>query len=388
MSNSIILVAVALLAGVAYWMGKQRSLVLVGGSRGIRKLHSLPSYYGLLTALWCALPALVIMGLWLSFQDSLITHLVLSKLPAAVRDQDGAQLGLVLNDVRNVVEGNVPMDGARPEVQAAARQYLQLRGVARGALTVIVLVAGVLGLVLVRRRIAPQLRARNAVERIFEGLLLACSMLAVFVTIGIVISVLYESVRFFTAVPVQKFLFGLHVEPADRDARRSGGRPPARSARCRCSPGTLLISGIAMCVAVPVGLFSAIYLAEYANRRFRAIVKPVLEILAGIPTVVYGFFAALTVARSSAAWASRWASTCRLRERARGRPRHGHHDHSLRLLAVRRHDHGRAAVAARRCLRAGRDAIGDDPGRSCCPRRCPASSAACCSPFRARSARR
>jgi phosphate transport system permease protein len=294
MSNSVLLIGLVLLAVVAYWVGKQRSLALVGGGRGIRKLHSLPSYYGFLAALWCALPALLIMGVWFGLQDSLITSLVVAKLPEAVRNLEPAQLDLLLNDMRNVVVGNVPLDAARPEVQAAAAHYTQLRGISRAALTVLVLVAGITGIVIVRGRIDPQMRARNAVERILEVLLLACSTFAVFVTVGIVISVLYESLRFFSAVPLHEFLFGLSWSPqtamrADQVASEGAfGAVPLFL-------GTAMISGIAMAIAVPIGLFSAIYLAEYANRRFRAWVKPLLEILAGIPTVVYGFFAALTV---------------------------------------------------------------------------------------------
>jgi phosphate transport system permease protein len=294
MSNSVILVGLVVFAGFAYWLGKQRSLALVGGSRGIRKLHSLPSYYGLLTALWCAIPALAIMAVWLGLQDGLITSLVVGKLPAELQAQDAAQLNLMLNDVRNVVAGNVPIGSVRPAVQEAAKHYLHLQGISRLAMLVLVLVAGAAGLVLVRRRITPDLRARNSVERIVEILLLGCSTLAVFVTVGIVISVLYESLRFFSSVPLHDFLLGLSWSPqtamrADQVASEGAfGAVPL-------FVGTAMISGIAMVVAVPIGLYSAIYLAEYADRRFRAWVKPLLEILAGVPTVVYGFFAALTV---------------------------------------------------------------------------------------------
>jgi phosphate transport system permease protein len=179
-------------------------------------------------------------------------------------------------------------------VQEAAKHYLHLQGISRLAMLVLVLVAGAAGLVLVRRRITPDLRARNSVERIVEILLLGCSTLAVFVTVGIVISVLYESLRFFSSVPLHDFLLGLSWSPqtamrADQVASEGAfGAVPL-------FVGTAMISGIAMVVAVPIGLYSAIYLAEYADRRFRAWVKPLLEILAGVPTVVYGFFAALTV---------------------------------------------------------------------------------------------
>ena len=294
MQNSVLLLGLAVLAGIGYWSGKQRSLAVVGGKRGMRNLHSLPSYYGFLTALWCALPALIVLGIWVAFQDSIISRLVVADLPAHMRALDGGQIGLILNDVHNVIAGSVPVQGARPEVQAAAAQYTQLRGISRAALGVLLLVMALVALVLVRSRIRPELRARNAVEKIIVGLLISCASLAVFVTVGIVISVLYESLRFFSAVPLHEFLFGLRWSPqtamrADQVASEGAfGAVPLFA-------GTLMISGIAMAVAVPVGLFSAIYLAEYANRRFRTVIKPLLEILAGIPTVVYGFFAALTV---------------------------------------------------------------------------------------------
>jgi phosphate transport system permease protein len=130
---------------------------------------------------------------------------------------------------------------------------------------------------------------------VFQVILIACSTLAVFTTIGIVLSVLYEAIRFFKIIPINQFIFGLEWSPqmairADQvGSSGSFGAIPVFA-------GTLLISFIAMTVAVPVGLMSAIYLSEYANKKFRAAAKPLLEILAGIPTVVYGFFAALVVA--------------------------------------------------------------------------------------------
>jgi phosphate transport system permease protein len=125
-------------------------------------------------------------------------------------------------------------------------------------------------------------------------MLLACSTIAVFVTIGIVLSVVYESLRFFNVVSIQEFLLGLSWSPQTALRADQAGSSGAFGA-VPLFLGTAMISGIAMLIAVPVGLFSAIYLAEYADRRFRSVVKPVLEVLAGIPTVVYGFFAALTV---------------------------------------------------------------------------------------------
>ena len=186
------------------------------------------------------------------------------------------------------------LDQIAPREQAAAKKFLELRAISRLAMAVAALAAGMLGAIVAWRRIAPQLRARNSVEQIFEWALLACSTLAIFTTIGILLSVLFEAIRFFQQIPVTDFIFGTEWSPQTAIRADQVGSSGAFGA-VPLFAGTLLISAIAMLVAVPVGLFSAIYLAEYAHPRFRAAAKPLLEILAGIPTVVYGFFAALTV---------------------------------------------------------------------------------------------
>ncbi|MEO6185044.1 MAG: phosphate ABC transporter permease subunit PstC [Steroidobacteraceae bacterium] len=292
MSTSALLLLIAAMAALGYWLGKYRSLALVGGGRGIRQLHSLPSYYGLLTALWCALPCLAVLAIWLACQDGLISSLVTRDLGPA--PSGAANLGLFMNDVRNFASGSVPAAGVGQQVQVAAAHYQRLRGISSLALTGIILVMGLLATFWARSRITPDLRARNTVEAIGEKVLLACSTLAVFVTLGIVLSVVYESILFFRSVPVHEFLLGLQWSPQTAMRADQVGSSGSFGA-VPLFLGTMMISGIAMLIAVPVGLFSAVYLAEYANRRFRSFAKPLLEILAGIPTVVYGFFAALTV---------------------------------------------------------------------------------------------
>ena len=145
------------------------------------------------------------------------------------------------------------------------------------------------------RAISPKLRARNRVERVVTLFLIVSSTVAIFTTIGIVLSVLFESIRFFHKVPLTDFLLGLQWSPQTAIRADQIGSSGAFG-MVPLFAGTLLISGIAMLVAVPIGLMSALYLSEYASPKFRATAKPLLEILAGIPTVVYGFFAALTVA--------------------------------------------------------------------------------------------
>ena len=169
-----------------------------------------------------------------------------------------------------------------------------MESTAHAALAVLCIAATLAGGLLVWRRINPQVRARNEVERVVMWVLVGCASIAIVTTIGIILSVLYEALRFFAKVPVTDFLFGLHWSPQMALRADQVGSSGAFGA-VPLFAGTLLIAIIAMAVAVPVGLFAAIYLAEYADRRFRAVAKPLLETLAGIPTVVYGFFAALTV---------------------------------------------------------------------------------------------
>jgi phosphate transport system permease protein len=254
-----------------------------------------------MTALWCALPALAVIGLWMVFQDAIILRLVVQHLPEGVRGLPANDLSLVMNDVRNLVAGNVPAASVSPAVQAASVEYLQLRGISRMALTVLAMVMAIGAVIVIRARITPELRARNGVERVIEWLLIGCSTIAVFTTIGIVASVAFEAFRFFSIISPFDFLFGTSWSPqmairADQvGSSGSFGAVPLFA-------GTALISFIAMVIAVPIGLFSAIYLAEYAHPRFRTFAKPLLEVLAGVPTVVYGFFAALTIGPALRGW--------------------------------------------------------------------------------------
>ena len=294
MTPSILLILIIALSVLAFQLGKMRAIAVVGGQRRIRDLHSLPGHYGLLTAIWCGLPALVVFLAWVLLQDAVITRLVIAQLPAASQALPEAQLGLLLNDLRNVVAGNVSPDMVAPETRIAAAQYVQLRDIAELALAAIVISIGIVGMLWVRSKIRPDLRARNSYERVIELLLFACSAVAVFTTLGIVLSIVFEAFRFFSIVPVTEFVFGTNWSPQMAIRADQVGSSGAFGA-VPLFAGTLLISFIAMVVAVPIGLFSAIYLAEYAPIKVRKYVKPLLEVLADMPTVVYGFFAVTTV---------------------------------------------------------------------------------------------
>lgn len=147
---------------------------------------------------------------------------------------------------------------------------------------------------LCRRKITPEFCARTYVERFITGGLFLLSVIAVLTTLGIILSLLFESLRFFGKVPVFDFLFGLHWSPQTALRADQVGQEGAFGA-VPIFTGTFLIMLVAMCIAGPVGLMIAIYMSEYASRRVRQIIKPTIEILAGIPTVIYGFFALLTV---------------------------------------------------------------------------------------------
>ncbi len=295
MSTPALILALLAVSAVAYVVGWRRSLAVAGAAGGIRQLHSLPFYYGFYTALWCALPALGVLLVWVLFQSTIVTELLVRDLPPELRALPPERLGLIINDIRNVVSGSAVSHQVTPEIEAAADHLRALRGTAHAAIAVIALSLAIAGALIAWRQISPRLRARNRVEAVVRALLVVSSTIAIFTTVGIVLSVLFEAIRFFQLVPITDFLFGLDWSPQLALRPDQVGSSGAFGA-VPLFAGTALISGIAMLVAVPIGLMSAVYLSEYASRAFRDTAKPLLEILAGIPTVVYGFFAALTVA--------------------------------------------------------------------------------------------
>ncbi|MGI1679523.1 MAG: phosphate ABC transporter permease subunit PstC [Cellvibrionaceae bacterium] len=295
MSPSSLFVSLLIAVAAAFMFGRSRSLQLANNVGGVRHLNSLPFYYGALTALWCAIPCILIFVAWIAFDDVIIQQLVVAQLPEVYRQADAGQMDLMLNTLNNVVSGNVATDNLDPALQKAADHLASLKKTSRLSLAVVIACVGLLGAIIGWLKINPEFRARSKVEKVFKWFLLLCSCIAILTTVGIVISVIFESIQFFKAIPFTEFVFGLNwspqtaIRPDQVGGSGSFGAIPLFT-------GTLMISAIAMIVAVPTGLMSAIYLSEYASNRVRSIVKPLLEILAGIPTVVYGFFAALTVA--------------------------------------------------------------------------------------------
>ncbi len=295
MSTTTILLVALSLAFVSFVMGRQKAYSIARSSGGVSKLHSLPGHYGLMVGLWCALPALAIIIGWKLFEGPIVSSMLDSSIPQAVHDLGEKPVDLYKNEINNLAaSGNIAAEPDAAKQQAATRLNT-LRSYSAVALFLLSIAVAIIGAALAYRKIKSNTRARPIVERIIEFFLLASASIAILTTVGIVFSVLFEALRFFSQVSVIEFVTGTKWSPQTAIRVDQAGSSGSFGA-IPLFLGTLLISAIAMLVAVPFGLMSAIYLAEYASPRTRAIVKPLLEILAGIPTVVYGFFAALTVA--------------------------------------------------------------------------------------------
>jgi len=295
MNLSTLLVIILAGSASAYFVGYMRSQQIARPIGGVRNLATLPSYYASMVSLWALIPALFVVLLWSVLDGSIISSLVKSTLPEEAKQLNPENLGLLLSQVRNVASGIGSLDVLGQEYAPAVNRLKGLNAISDKAMPILAVCILVIGAMLGYRSVKANNNARYAVERVFNVTLFVCSSIAILTTFGIVFSVAFESYAFFQKVPFTEFLFGTHWSPqiairADQaGASGSFGVIPL-------IVGTLLISAIALLIAVPVGLMSAIYLSEYAGQRTRGMVKPALEILAGVPTVVYGFFAALTVA--------------------------------------------------------------------------------------------
>jgi phosphate transport system permease protein len=313
MGLGLLLLILLLLAVGGYIVGRGRAVAQVSGD--IRKLHSLPPFYGRITALITLVPALFLIAVWLLAEPLFIETKAFS-LIAADDLPEGKSAELVMADVRRVTAGLTALQAigrdttpllsnpadlkaalndagivleTEPTVStmAAAAALGAAKASSRWILSFAALAVACIGLGYALSRIKPEYRARNATERFAMWLLIACSMVAVLTTAGIVGSLLVESIHFFQLYPATEFFFSSNWNPKFGGGSSLGILPLLW--------GTLYVSAIALVVAVPIGLMSAIYLAEYASKSTRAWVKPAIEILAGIPTIVYGLFALVTV---------------------------------------------------------------------------------------------
>ncbi len=308
---------VLVIAALGYVMGRARAVASAGGDTRI--LHSLPAFYGNNVALTVITPAFGVLVLWLLAQPLFIDNRVGGMIPDTAIS-DGSTLSLVMSDVRRVAEGlnlliderglseddiaglSSDLDGVRkrlgevgvalgsgvePAVFEAAQSYREISSTGTRLMWVAVLIAALIGFGISYAVTNKDFRARNTVERGILMVLIAAASIAIFTTLGIVLSMLFETRNFFVDHPWTDFFFGLNWAPDFRGNSELAILPLLW--------GTLYISLIALLVAVPIGLFAAIYLSEYATNRVRSVAKPMIEILAGIPTIVYGLFALITI---------------------------------------------------------------------------------------------
>ena len=293
MSLAIALAAIVAIAAGAGWFGFMRASRLRASGGG--RLHSLPVYHGAYAALWAALPALLLLAVWAPVQSNLVDQAVLASPEGRALPDFDMQRQTIMAEAREIARGDREA-GFNPESSSLAPRYSEADNrfstIGGAAAILAALLAGAFAL----RRTSPQFRARTGVERWVKAVLIAASLIAIFTTLGIVLSLMFESLRFFELVPAGDFLFGTQWSPQTAIRADQAGSSGAFGS-VPLFWGTIFIGAIiAMIVAIPLGLMSAIYLTQYAHPTVRAWMKPLLEILAGVPTVVYGYFAALTVA--------------------------------------------------------------------------------------------
>ena len=291
-----LLIAFAVLAYMGGRATAQRRAA--AAAAGDQPAHSRPEQHGYYAMIWVAVPALVVTILAGVFAGPVAHGLLQADAPASVQALEPYRRDAFFNDARLIGQGQRafqvwPGELGEALTEEAARSARVHQTLTWGGVLAAILAAAMGGL-FAWSQIRPKMRARNRVEGWIAGLLFACSAVAILTTVGIVFSLLWDSLRFFQAVPVTEFLFGTQWSPQIAIRADQVGSSGAFGA-VPLFAGTFLIMIIAMLVAAPVGLFSAIYLSEYASALSRGVVKPVLEVLAGVPTVVYGFFAALTV---------------------------------------------------------------------------------------------
>lgn len=317
MTPGILTIIVLVLTVAGYILGRRRALALAKRD-GVR-LHSLPGYYGQSVALFTAVPALLLLAAWLFLQPLVIENQVSSQIPESAIPEGGAR-SLVMADVRRIaggldglvktgslseddltamradfsdIRGRLATNGVAlgsdvsPAVFQAAKSYRSLNATG-SLLRDMAVIAVSLGLgLLAWRRVRPSMRARNTSETFIRALLMGSSLVAILTTFGIVGSLLFETINFFRMYPAGDFFLSTVWNPQFRGGSDLGILPLLW--------GTFYVSFIALALAVPIGLMVAIYLAEYSGKALRGFAKPAIEILAGIPTIVYGLFALITV---------------------------------------------------------------------------------------------
>jgi phosphate transport system permease protein len=288
----LLIALIAVFGSAAFFMGRVRAERLLVSTTS--RMHSRPNYHGYYVAMWATVPVVLVAIAYAIFAEDLTRSQLTRELPSSFARLSPVELQSYLESVR-MAAGTAASAGADRVFQAITNRYLELRGLVNTGTLVLLGLLAAGGIFLAQRRLQPNFRARAFVENGMQLVLFLCAGVAVATTAGIVLSLLYESLLFFQKVSAWDFLTGT----------RWNAQTEAEFGALPLFFGTFMIALIAMLVAAPIGLFSAIFLSEYASPRARAWIKPILEILAGIPTVVYGFFALLVVApaiRTAAVW--------------------------------------------------------------------------------------
>ena len=291
--NILILTIIVLFSLSSYYFGRSEARKLITTNK--IRLNALPSYYGYYLAVWCGLPALIILSLWSLFEPTIIKILILNNF-SYVESKD-----LFYEQTLSFFNGNFTGEITN-DIKIAAERYTSLNNIAYNSKIALLASVLVFSTSYAFKKVKSNNKARDDVELILKGLLFVASLMAILTTLGIILSLLFESLKFFSTINLFDFIFGTSWSPQRAFVRDASTITPEEYLELKDAfgsvplfAGTAFIAFIAMCVAVPIGLFSGIYLAEYASTKVRKYSKPIIEILAGIPTVVYGFFAALTV---------------------------------------------------------------------------------------------
>ncbi len=286
------LLIIILLAIASFIMGGRRASSLASGN--LAALHSRPFYHGMYGAIWVAITGLAALSLVAGIGSSLIESGLMSSIRDAAPDASAIQLELVLSDAIALASGDIA-SRSDPLRERIAASYISMETTRTWLTAFAGIGAAVVALLLTLRQITVGWRARNRSERIVAFFLLGAAVIAVLTTVGIILSLVGETMNFFANIDWQvwKYLFGVNWSPLS--GVHAGEMDPDKVGAIPLFAGTMMITIIAMLVATPIGLLAAIYLSDFASSRVRSVAKPMLELLAGIPTVVYGFFAALTL---------------------------------------------------------------------------------------------
>ncbi|MBT8422184.1 MAG: phosphate ABC transporter permease family protein, partial [Gammaproteobacteria bacterium] len=267
--STILLIFVAILIA-GYIAGRRKALLLSHGDKAAGVMHSLPVYHGYYVLLWGALPTLALILAYFALGDSFVISRVVAALPDALRNLPDAKLNLIINDIRILASGAPTSNAPDPAISTAAGVLSDTRDSLSVILGLTVFAMAVLGCYFAWRSLTRDFRARNRVESTIQVMLIGAASIAVLTTIGIVFSVLFESLRFFQKVPFFDFLFGLNWSPQTAIRADQVGSSGSFGA-VPLFVGTLMISGIAMFIALPIGLMVAIYLSEYTTQRIRSV---------------------------------------------------------------------------------------------------------------------